>query len=71
MELFKRVMALTGSSSHTTFGTMAVRVLRLVGQGTTVDRDIIEWACYIVADSISHPSEPDYDAKFLALEASK
>lgn len=69
MEFYTRLMALTGDDANTTMGAMAMKVLRLLGHGTQVDKDIIEWACYIVADSAGHPSDPGYDEKVRALES--
>jgi hypothetical protein len=71
VEFYNTVIALTNSSATTTLGTMAVKVLRLVATGQDVDMEIVRWACYIVADAIGHPSAPDYNEKFLALEAAK
>lgn len=69
MEFYKQIMELTGSDANTKLGTMAIKVLRLVGEGRVTDMEVIKWACYIVADCCGHPSDPGYDEKFLALES--
>lgn len=71
MKIYERVMALTGGSRQTPLGQMALRVLYMVSEGATVDRDILEWAAYIVADTCGHPCDADYETKLAALAAGK
>lgn len=68
MEFYDKVIKLTGSDAHTMLGTLAIRVLRLVGSGAEVDMETIKWASYIVTDCCGHPCSPDYLGKFQALE---